>query len=56
MLKQPPILRSSDVIVLAAAATRPETWTAHPHHDVRAAASVTPARESVRIHPAPAAT
>ena len=28
MLQQPPVLRSSDVIVLAAAASRPETWTA----------------------------
>jgi hypothetical protein len=28
MLNQPPILRPSDVIVLAAAASRPETWTA----------------------------
>jgi Nuclease-related domain len=27
MLKQPPILRSSDVIVLAAAASNPETWS-----------------------------
>lgn len=56
MLKQPPILRSSDVIVLAAAATRPETWSAHPHPDSRAAGPGTPSREIVRIHPAPAAT
>jgi Nuclease-related domain len=56
MLKQPPILRSSDVIVLAATATRPETWITHPHHDGRAAAPVMPSREIVRIHTAPAAT
>jgi hypothetical protein len=28
MLNQPPVLRPSDVIVLAAAAAKPETWTA----------------------------
>jgi hypothetical protein len=30
MLQQPPILRSSDVMVLAAAASKPGTWTASP--------------------------
>ena len=30
MLQQPPVLRSSDVIVLAAAASRPQTWVEPP--------------------------
>jgi hypothetical protein len=30
MLQQPPVLRPSDVIVLAAAASKPGTWTADP--------------------------
>lgn len=30
MLQQPPVLRSSDVIVLAAAASKPETWVESP--------------------------
>jgi hypothetical protein len=33
MLQQPPVLRSIDVIVLAAAAARSETWTAPPARD-----------------------
>jgi hypothetical protein len=32
MLKQPPVLRPSDVIVLAAAASKPDTWTLRPDH------------------------
>jgi hypothetical protein len=30
MLQQPPVLRPSDVIVLVAAASRPDTWAAEP--------------------------
>jgi hypothetical protein len=32
MLKQPPVLRPSDVIVLAAAASKPDTWTMRSDH------------------------
>jgi hypothetical protein len=32
MLKQPPVLRPSDVIVLAAAASKPDTWTLRSDH------------------------
>jgi hypothetical protein len=32
MLKQLPVLRPSDVIVLAAAASKPDTWTLRPDH------------------------
>jgi hypothetical protein len=32
MLKQPSVLRPSDVIVLAAAASKPDTWTLRPDH------------------------
>ncbi len=55
MLQQPPVLRSSDVIVLAAAASRPGTWTAQPEGPL-ASVSMLPSRESTRIRTAPSAT
>jgi Nuclease-related domain len=53
MLQQAPVLRSSAVIVLAAAASRPDTWTAHPDQEgPLASVSMLPSRESNRIQPA----
>ena len=53
MLQQPAVLRSSDVIVLAAAASRPGTWTARPDQEgPLASVSMLPSRVSTRIQPA----
>jgi Nuclease-related domain len=57
MLQQPPVLRSSDVIVVAAAASRPGTWTARPDGEgPLASVSLLPTRKSTRIRTAPSAT